>query len=129
MTSKNLLCLALNVILVGQLPAQGLSPKQAIEKMQVPAGMEVRLVASEPQVRQPLSMFFDPKGRLWVLQYLQYPNPAGLKAVKQDQYLRTIWDRVPEAPPKAPKAQIKSPSFMIEMRMACFENQKILSQV
>jgi hypothetical protein len=71
------------------------SLKEAIEKMQVPLGMEVRLVASEPQVRQPLSMFFDPKGRLWVLQYLQYPNPAGLKALKQDQYLRTIWDRVP----------------------------------
>lgn len=107
MTNKTFLCLALNVILVAQLPAQGLSPKQAIEKMQVPAGMEVRLVASEPQVRQPLSMFFDPKGRLWVLQYLQYPNPAGLKAVKQDQYLRTIWDRVPEAPPKGPKGADK----------------------
>ena len=81
MTNKNLLSLALGLIVVSQLPAQGLSPKQAMEKMQVPPGMEVRLVASEPQVRQPLSMFFDPKGRLWVLQYLQYPNPAGLKAV------------------------------------------------
>ena len=29
---------------------------------------------------------------MWVLQYLQYPNPAGLKPVKQDQYLRTVWD-------------------------------------
>ncbi len=84
-------------------PAQGLSPSKAIEKMQLPPGLEVRLVASEPMIRQPLSMFFDEKGRLWVLQYLQYPNPAGLKAIKQDQYLRTIWDRVPEPPPKGPK--------------------------
>ena len=107
MTNKNMLSLALCLIVVSQLPAQGLSPIEAMKKMQVPPGMEVRLVASEPQVRQPLSMFFDPKGRLWVLQYLQYPNPAGLKAVKQDQYLRTIWDRVPEAPPKGPKGADK----------------------
>ncbi|HEY2785432.1 MAG TPA: PVC-type heme-binding CxxCH protein, partial [Fimbriiglobus sp.] len=54
-------------------------------------------------IRQPVSIEFDNRGRLWVLQYLQYPNPAGLKAVKQDEYLRTIWDRVPEPPPKGPK--------------------------
>ena len=48
------------------------------------------------------SISFDQKGRMWVLQYLQYPNYAGLKAVKQDQFLRTVWDRVPEPPPKGP---------------------------
>ena len=37
------------------------------------------------------------------MQYLQYPTPAGLKAVKVDQYLRTVYDRVPEPPPKGPK--------------------------
>src|SRR6185437_4597266 len=36
-------------------------------------------------------------------QYLQYPNYAGLKPVKQDQYLRTIWDKVPEPPPRGPR--------------------------
>jgi len=40
---------------------------------------------------------------MWVLQYIQYPIPAGLKPVKQDQYLRTIWDKIPEAPPKGEK--------------------------
>jgi hypothetical protein len=37
------------------------------------------------------------------MQYLQYPNPAGLKRVKVDRYSRTIYDRVPEPPPKGPK--------------------------
>ena len=71
--------------------------------MKVPDGLEVKLVACEPDVRQPVTMTFDDKGRMWVIQYLQYPTPAGLKAIKVDQYLRTVYDRVPEPPPKGPK--------------------------
>jgi putative membrane-bound dehydrogenase-like protein len=82
---------------------QGFSPEEAVKRMKVPDGFQVKLVACEPMIRQPLSIDFDERGRMWVLQYLQYPNPAGLKAVKQDQYLRTVWDRVPEPPPKGPK--------------------------
>ncbi len=33
---------------------------------------------------------FDDRGRMWVIQYLQYPVPAGLKPVEVDQYLRTV---------------------------------------
>ncbi|VTS05411.1 PVC-type heme-binding CxxCH protein [Tuwongella immobilis] len=87
--------------------AQNLTPQQAIARMKTLPGYEVRLVAAEPDVRQPVSISFDSQGRMWVLQYLQYPNPAGLKAVKQDQYLRTIWDRVPEPPPRGPKGADK----------------------
>jgi putative membrane-bound dehydrogenase-like protein len=75
--------------------------------MEVPPGLEVRLVAAEPLVRQPVTMTFDDKGRIWVIQYLQYPNPAGLKPVKVDEYLRTTYDRVPEPPPKGPKGADK----------------------
>ena len=71
--------------------------------MKVADGLEVKLVASEPEIRQPLTMSFDDKGRMWVIQYLQYPAPAGLKPVKVDQYLRTVYDRIPEPPPKGPK--------------------------
>ena len=83
--------------------AQGLTPDEAVKRMQLPDGFSVRCVASEPMVRQPVSVSFDARGRMWVLQYLQYPNYAGLKPVKQDQYLRTFWDKTPEPPPKGPK--------------------------
>ena len=83
--------------------AQGFTPDEAVKRMKLPEGFSARCVASEPMIRQPLSISFDSRGRLWVLQYLQYPNPAGLKPVKQDQYLRTVWDRVPEPPPRGPK--------------------------
>lgn len=71
--------------------------------MTVAPGFDVKLVASEPQMAQPVCIEFDDRGRLWVVQYLQYPNPAGLKRVKVDRYSRTVYDRVPEPPPFGPK--------------------------
>jgi putative membrane-bound dehydrogenase-like protein len=94
---------SLFLFLPALLHAQGYTPEEAVKRMQVPDGFTVKLVACEPMIRQPLSVSFDERGRMWVLQYLQYPNPAGLKPVKQDQYLRTVWDRVPEPPPQGPK--------------------------
>ena len=63
----------------------------------------VDLVAAEPLIRQPVTIDFDDRGRLWVFQYLQYPNPAGRKRIKVDRYSRTIYDRVPKPPPHGPK--------------------------
>jgi len=82
---------------------QGYSPAEAIQKMTVADGLEVQLVAAEPLVRQPVAMTFDERGRLWVIQYLQYPNPAGLKRLTVDRYSRTEYDRVPEPPPHGPR--------------------------
>src|SRR6266404_2454100 len=87
----------------GTLYAQGFAPEEAVKRMQVPPGFQVHLAACEPEVRQPVTMTFDDRGRLWVIQYLQYPAPAGLKPVKVDQYLRTVYDRIPEPPPKGPR--------------------------
>lgn len=82
---------------------QGLSPDEALKRMKVADGFEVSIVASEPLVRQPVAIEFDDRGRLWVIQYLQYPNPEGLKRVQVDRFSRTKYDRVPEPPPKGPR--------------------------
>jgi putative membrane-bound dehydrogenase-like protein len=66
-------------------------------------GFRVKLVAAEPLVRKPVAIEFDDCGRLWVIQYLQYPNPAGLKRVTVDRYSRTVYDRIPEPPPHGPR--------------------------
>src|SRR4051794_40009368 len=80
--------------------AQGFAPDEAVKQMTTGAEFEASLVASEPLVRQPVCIEFDDRGRLWVNQYLQYPNPAGLKRTKVDRYSRTVYDRVPEPPPR-----------------------------
>lgn len=83
--------------------SQGLTPEAAIAKMTVPDGFEVTVVASEPLVRQPVTIEFDDRGHLWVIQYLQYPNPNGLQRVTVDRFSRTKYDRIPEPPPKGPR--------------------------
>ena len=83
--------------------AQGYKPSEAVQKMTVSEGFNVSLVASEPMIAQPVCIEFDERGRLWVIQYLQYPNPAGLNRAKVDQFSRTTYDKVPEPPPRGPK--------------------------
>src|SRR3989441_9975754 len=83
--------------------AGGLGPQDSLKLMEAADGFEVSLVASEPEIRQPISITFDERGRMWVIQYLQYPTPAGLKPISVDNYLRTKYDRVPEPPPRGPK--------------------------
>lgn len=88
---------------MGQSVIQGLSPEQSLASMTTPSGMEVSVVAAEPLVRQPVAIEFDDRGRLWVIQYLQYPNPNGLTRVSVDRFSRTKYDRVPEPPPNGPR--------------------------
>jgi putative membrane-bound dehydrogenase-like protein len=107
MESRFALTFALLLALAATASAQGFTPEEAAKRMKLPEGFSARCVASEPMIRQPTSISFDNRGRMWVLQYLQYPNYAGLKPVKQDQYLRTIWDKVPEPPPHGPKGADK----------------------
>src|SRR5262249_11738383 len=83
--------------------AQDYAPEDAVRHMRPAEGFQVKLVACEPMVRQPVAIEFDDRGRPWVIQYLQYPNPAGLKRVKVDRYSRTVYDRVPEPPPRGPR--------------------------
>ncbi|HVU86233.1 MAG TPA: PVC-type heme-binding CxxCH protein [Pirellulales bacterium] len=79
---------------------QGYPADEAPRHMTIAEGFEAQLVAAEPLVRQPVAIEFDDRGRLWVVQYLQYPNPAGLKRVQVDRYSRTVYDKMPEPPPR-----------------------------
>ncbi|HVK19569.1 MAG TPA: PVC-type heme-binding CxxCH protein [Fimbriiglobus sp.] len=98
--------LTLLVGLLSVLPrtsGQGFPPADAAKRMKPADGLTVKLFAAEPDVRQPIFVKCDDRGRVWTIQYLQYPNPAGLSRVKVDRWSRTVYDRVPEPPPKGPK--------------------------
>jgi putative membrane-bound dehydrogenase-like protein len=55
-------------------PGPALSPAEALKKMQVPAGFSVELVASEPDLVNPVAMTFDERGRIWVTESVEYPR-------------------------------------------------------
>jgi putative membrane-bound dehydrogenase-like protein len=78
-------------------------PEETKQSLTLAKGLEIQVLAHEPLIQKPLCITFDDRGRLWMLQYRQYPIPKDLKPVEVDQYLRTRWDRVPEPPPKGPK--------------------------
>jgi putative membrane-bound dehydrogenase-like protein len=88
---------------VGQRTERVPAPLDVLQDLQAANGFDVQLVASEPMVRQPVAIEFDDRGRLWCIQYLQYPNPAELQRVNVDRYSRTQYDRVPPPPPKGPR--------------------------
>jgi putative heme-binding domain-containing protein len=79
--------------------SSALSPQESMAHFKVPDDLQVDLVLSEPIVSQPLFMNFDERGRLWVMQYLQYPEPAGLTLLSKDQWWRAVYDKVPLPPP------------------------------
>ncbi|MBC8326939.1 MAG: c-type cytochrome [Verrucomicrobia subdivision 3 bacterium] len=80
----------------GSMPS---TPAEGIKKLKMAEGLAMQVVAHEPAVAQPLNMYFDERGRMWVTQYLQYPFPAGIKILEYDKYLRAVYDKVPPPPP------------------------------
>ena len=77
-----------------------LGPDAARQAFEIPDDLCMELVLSEPKIAQPLFMTWDERGRLWLIEYRQYPVPAGLTMVSRDIYLRTVYDRTPLPPPQ-----------------------------
>ena len=86
-------------------------PAEALHRFTLRPGLELDLMASEPQVEQPLYINWDSQGRLWVVQYRQYQFPAGLKVVSYDQHLRAQFDQVPQPPPLGVRGEDKITVF------------------
>jgi putative heme-binding domain-containing protein len=62
-----------------QPPNEPYSPQEAIRKMSVPEGFTVELVASEPDIVNPIAMTFDDRGCIWITESIEYPRkPAGV---------------------------------------------------
>ena len=60
----------------------------------------VETVLAEPAITKPLYINFDERGRMWLVQYRQYPWPAGLKLLSRDNVYRNVYD--PPFPPPPP---------------------------
>ncbi len=54
-------------------------PKFSLENYQIEDGFELSLIASEPFLKAPVTMDFDNKGRMWVVEMIGYmPNLEGI---------------------------------------------------
>src|SRR6266540_1324988 len=52
----------------------GLSPEAAAKEMTLPPGFKATLFAGEPDVVQPIAFCIDDRGRLWVVEGMDYPK-------------------------------------------------------
>ena len=61
-----------------------LPPKDAAAALKLPPGFKATLFAGEPDITQPMSITFDDRGRLWVVECRSYPKwlPADAKEGK-----------------------------------------------
>lgn len=53
---------------------ESLTPEQSMSLIQVPVEFELQLFAAEPMVVNPIYINWDERGRLWVIETVDYPN-------------------------------------------------------
>jgi len=58
----------------GPLTSHPVAPQQALATFQVAPGVRLELVASEPEVVDPVAIRFDEDGRMWVVEMGDYPS-------------------------------------------------------
>jgi len=73
-------------------------PALAEKTFQVNNNLQWDLLLSEPLITQPLQTSFDSHGRLWLIEYRQYPNPEGLRVLSKDRHWRVVYDAIPKPP-------------------------------
>ncbi len=91
-----MLCGHLSISLAGDFPqphdtqpetVPPLPPRQALEALHVPDGFKVTLFASEPDIRNPIALCTDSRGRLWVAENYTY-------AEREKNYDLRLRDRI-----------------------------------
>ncbi len=82
------------LLLIGStaLASEPLSPAKERATFQMPDGFKVELVASEPNVVDPVAMAFDEKGRLFVAELRVYPNDGVAKGAKPNSRIVMLDD-------------------------------------
>jgi putative membrane-bound dehydrogenase-like protein len=63
-------------LVADEYPYKGLSAQEAAAAMKLPDGFTVTVGAAEPDVKQPIAMALDDRGRVWIAEAYEYPIRA-----------------------------------------------------
>jgi len=98
-----------------------LSPAESMKRAQVPAGFELSLFASEPEIVNPIAIAWDHRDRLWVVEALDYPN--NLQSPGNDR-LKICEDTNHDG--KADKFSVFADQLSISTSVVCVTNGAIV---
>lgn len=70
-----------------------LKPAEALATVKAPTGFQVTLFAHEPDVRQPIGMAFDARGRVWIAENYTYGESAVNFDLSQNDRIVLLEDR------------------------------------
>ncbi len=74
-------------------PATPLSPEESMQKVQLPPGYRLELVASEPMVQEPVAIAWDGDGRLYVAEMNTYmPDALGTGEFERTSRIKRLED-------------------------------------
>lgn len=106
-----------------QLP---LSPEESQKLIQVPAGFDVQLFASEPDIINPIAMNWDEKGRLWVIETVDYPNTVRNDNSIGDDKVKILEDT--DGDGKADKVTVFAEELNIPTSFVFYDGGIVVSQ-
>src|SRR5215213_1925171 len=86
------LCASVSLWFVPSALAEPLSPQDELKAFKTLPGFKVELVASEPDVIDPVAMAFDERGRLFVCEMIGYPNGGVATGVEKRGRIRCLFD-------------------------------------
>lgn len=106
-----------------QLP---LSPEESKKLIQVPVGFDLELFASEPDIVNPIAMNWDEKGRLWIIETVDYPNTVRNENSIGDDKVKILEDT--DGDGKADKVTVFADKLNIPTSFAFYDGGIVVSQ-
>lgn len=103
-----------------------LTPEQSAKLIQVPVGFDLKLFASEPDIINPIAMEWDEKGRLWVIETVDYPNTVRDDRKVGDDRIRICEDT--DGDGKADKFKLFADNLNIPTSMVFTNGGVLVSQ-
>ena len=102
------------------------TPAESQKRIQVPVDFELELFASEPNVTNPIAMAWDEKGRLWVIETVDYPNDVRNQDGAGDDRIKILEDT--DGDGKADKFTVFADNLNIPTSMTFSNGGVIVSQ-
>jgi putative membrane-bound dehydrogenase-like protein len=103
-----------------------LSPAASKKLIQVPVGFDLELFASEPEIINPIAMTWDERGRLWVIETVDYPNTVMEDKSEGDDRIKICEDT--DGDGKADKFTVFADKLNIPTSIALVNGGAIVSQ-